>query len=77
MAEFCTCGSILIAGNCTNKNCVNKASSKPGASKASAGKAASKIAGGVKKEPKSPRTRRASKCIVYNLYEDKKEENVE
>ncbi|MDF2522647.1 MAG: hypothetical protein K0R31_288 [Clostridiales bacterium] len=70
MAEFCTCGSIKIEGNCTNKNCASNSSGKTAATKSSTRKTAA-----VKKEPK---TRRASKVITYNLYENNNsEENID
>lgn len=72
MAEFCSCGSIIVNGHCTNKNCSIKLKAKPQASKSMAGK----ISGNpVKKEVRSKRIRRASKCITYNLNDIKKEED--
>lgn len=68
MPEFCTCGSIVIGGRCTNKNCTSKAAAKPAAEASNPSKKESK--------PKSTKTRRASKCITYNLYEQKNEENI-
>ncbi|MCR4436386.1 MAG: hypothetical protein QHH06_11005 [Clostridiales bacterium] len=70
MAEFCTCGSIIIDGHCTNKNCTFKAAAKSSAPKPASRKQASP----EKKEAKPARTKRASKCITYNLYEIKEEE---
>ena len=67
MAEFCTCGSIIINDHCTNKNCSFKSGStseKP-----------SKVRK-VAKAAKGTRTRKSSKCITYNLYDVKEEENV-
>ena len=69
MAEFCTCGSIVLNSHCTNKNCSNKASAKSSTTKAS-----KKAAGTVTKEAKPVKTKRASKCITYNLYDINKEE---
>lgn len=69
LAEFCTCGSIVLNGHCTNKNCSNKSSAK-----ASTTKASKKAAGTVTKEAKPVKTKRASKCITYNLYDINKEE---
>ena len=71
MTQFCTCGSIIINEQCTNKNCSTRSKSK----QASPKKAAAKSSSSVKKEPKSPRTRRSSKCVTYNLYDVEKEEN--
>jgi len=63
LVEFCTCGSLIIGGHCTNKNCADRAS-KP--TQVRAPKA--------KKEPKTTRVRKSSKSIVYNLYDTEKEE---
>ena len=72
LAEFCTCGSIVFNGHCSNKNCINKTSAKTTPAKAS-----KKAAGAASKEVKAPKTKRASKCITYNLYDiNKEEENV-
>lgn len=75
MAEFCSCGSIMINGECTNKNCSNKPASKVSKSRTTSRKAS----GQQKTEPKSTKTRRASKCITYNLYDlqKKEEENTD
>lgn len=70
MAQFCTCGSLMINESCTNKNCINKVSTKTASSAAKKGKAAK-----AEKPAKSTRTRRSSKCITYNLYENKEEES--
>lgn len=73
MAEFCSCGSIIINDHCTNKNCGIKSKTKSAPLKSVASKASGTSA---KKEVKSStRTRRASKCITYNLNDIKKEEN--
>ena len=72
LADFCTCGSIVINGHCTNKNCINKSPVKATSSKATGSKSS---ADGGKKAAKPAKTRKASKCIVYNLYENK-EENI-
>lgn len=69
MAEFCTCGSIVLNGHCTNKNCSNKSSAK-----STTAKAPRKAAGSATKEVKPVKTKRASKCITYNLYDIKEEE---
>ena len=70
MAEFCKCGSLIIGGRCTNKGCSVKALDKPAPVKTTARKAST-----TEKTPvKSTKTRRASKCITYNLYETKSEE---
>ncbi|HQA57703.1 MAG TPA: hypothetical protein PK033_07475 [Acetivibrio sp.] len=63
MAEFCNCGSLMINGSCTNKNCNNRVSAKH----ASSAKRVEKEKASEKKSPSSTRTRRASKCITYNL----------
>lgn len=71
MAEFCNCGSLIINDHCSNKNCTLKAAS----TKVSAGRASSS----VKKAAKSPKTRKASKVVTYNLYdtESNEEEDTE
>lgn len=69
LVEFCTCGSIKIEGNCTNKNCASNSAVKDSTPNPAARKTAS-----VKKEPKPARTRKASKVITYNLYDDNKSE---
>ncbi|MCX7710213.1 MAG: hypothetical protein N2484_10235 [Clostridia bacterium] len=74
MADFCTCGSIMLNGHCTNKNCSNKSPGKAASPKASSSKASKNT--DPTKAAKPAKTRRASKCIVYNLY-DKKEENID
>ncbi|HHX17307.1 MAG TPA: hypothetical protein GX727_00430 [Clostridium sp.] len=71
MAQFCTCGSLIVDDKCTNKNCKNILSTKSSSSTKKR-VAAKKTA--TEEKPKTTRTRRASKCITYNLY-DKKEES--
>mgnify|MGYP006920174126 CR=1 FL=1 len=74
MAEFCTCGSLIIGGKCTNKRCKYKPESQAAGS--SSKKA--KNAASVTKTARSSSSRRASKCITYNLYDLKeKEESVD
>ncbi|MDP4180543.1 MAG: hypothetical protein Q8942_05560 [Bacillota bacterium] len=76
MSEFCKCGSLILSGQCTNKNCSFKTVSKPTTPKhSSRSKAASSDSSA--KEPKAPRVRRASKCITYNLNDIKKEEAID
>lgn len=72
MIEFCTCGSIITDGQCTNKNCTYKAHSASVQSKAKAAKKTSDI----QKAPKATRTKKASKVITYNLYETESEEEM-
>jgi hypothetical protein len=69
LAEFCKCGSIIINNQCSNKNCTFQAAVKtaPTGQKASGSSKS--------KEPKTTRTRRASKVITYNLYDTKDENN--
>ncbi|HOQ01748.1 MAG TPA: hypothetical protein PK604_13220 [Acetivibrio clariflavus] len=71
LAEFCTCGSLMLDGTCTNKNCKNKTVSKSNSSTAKKTKTKDES---LESKPKTTRIRRASKCITYNLY-DLKEEN--
>lgn len=72
MSEFCKCGSLMISGNCTNKHCTFRPTSKPSSPKQSSRSKASSSDLSTK-EKKSPRVRRASKCITYNLYDIKEE----
>lgn len=74
LADFCTCGSIIINGHCTNKGCINKAQGKSATSKATVRKASKESS--EKKVLNPVRTRRSSKCITYNLNDIKEEENV-
>ncbi len=72
MADFCTCGSLIIEGHCTNKNCTDKASKS---TQTKTGKR--KVTAAGKSEAKPAKTRKSSKCITYNLYDtEKEEENV-
>ena len=73
MAEFCKCGSLVIGGRCTNKSCSLKTLDKQAPVKA-VKKASATSAAAAKTPVKSTKTRRASKCITYNLYETKSEE---
>jgi hypothetical protein len=73
MLEFCTCGSIIIDGQCTNKNCSYKAQSGSVQTKPKSGKKSTP----AKKGPKTSKTKRASKCITYNLYETETEEEMQ
>lgn len=81
MAEFCECGSLVIDGRCSNKNCSLRAAGNPASEKktSSRAKAAVKKAGTakigtVKAAAKAPSSRRASKCITYNLNDVQEEE---
>lgn len=74
MPEFCSCGSIIINGNCTNKTCPNH--NKQSAAKTVkpekissniTNKSISTISSAKPDKKKDPR--RASKCITYNLYD--------
>ncbi len=70
MTEFCTCGSMLINGVCSNKRCPGSVTVKP--AKARSSKA------GTAKKAAVPKTRKASKCITYNLYDlEDREDNVQ
>lgn len=69
MAEFCKCGSLVIGGRCSNKGCSLKTPDKQVPVKA-----VRKTAAAEKSPAKSTKTRRASKCITYNLYEPRSEE---
>ncbi|NLL07195.1 MAG: hypothetical protein GX270_15760 [Clostridiaceae bacterium] len=71
MAEFCTCGSLMLEGSCTNKNCVNKTAGKSTTAKKTRAKKDT-----LETKPKTTRTRKASKCITYNLYETKEENSI-
>lgn len=74
MTHFCTCGSLMVKGQCSNKNCSAHAaqSSAPSGRKSTSAKTPK-----APKEAKPKKTPRASKCIVYNLYDKEREENVE
>ncbi|MDQ2085396.1 hypothetical protein RBH29_02945 [Herbivorax sp. ANBcel31] len=76
MAQFCTCGSLMIDEKCTNKNCSYKVSAKPSSSakKRASSKKSTETA---KEKPKTTRTRRSSKCVTYNLHDKKDEESSE
>lgn len=69
MAEFCECGSLVIDGRCTNKNCSLRGTAKPVPVRKSSAKkkVVSKSLDASKPSVKSPSSRRASKCITYNL----------
>lgn len=67
MAEFCKCGSLVIAGRCSNKSCSFRAQEKTGPGEAPTVKKAGRAAGNA--PAKGAKTRRASKCITYNLYD--------
>ena len=73
LADFCTCGSIIINGHCTNKSCINKAQGKTATAKAA--RKTSKESTEAK-ALKPVRTRKSSKCITYNLNDIKEEETV-
>lgn len=74
MAEFCTCGSLIINGSCTNRNCSNKKSTVKASSKKS--KSANRKSSAASGTAKTTRVRRASKCITYNLNDIQPEENI-
>jgi len=67
----------MVSGQCTNKNCIFRSSSKtPAKQSASRKKDTASKSSVDKKEPKTTRIKRASKCITYNL-NDIKEEAIE
>ena len=68
MLEFCTCGSIIIDSQCTNKNCPSKVSVK---SSSTVQKKTTRV---KSTEVKSPKSRRASKVITYNLNDTEEEQ---
>ncbi len=81
MADFCECGSLVIDNRCSNKNCSLRAAGNPASEKktSSRAKTAVKKAGMVKAETakaaaKTTSSRRASKCITYNLNDLKEKE---
>jgi hypothetical protein len=79
LSQFCTCGSIMINEQCTNKNCSLKPAAKSATGK-SAGRGAGRGTSTASKEPKKANPRKSSKCITYNIDEldaRKKEENIE
>ena len=72
MAEFCECGSLIIDGRCTNKSCTLRAAAGPSTVKKHVVKAKTSTRGTAAPKPvKIPNPRRASKCITYNLYDNK------
>lgn len=78
MAEFCECGSLVIDSRCSNKNCSLRATGNPASEKKISvrAKAAAKNADTGKTVPvKKPVSRRASKCITYNLKDLEKKES--
>ena len=76
MAEFCTCGSIIINNKCTNKNCELKTGktgnvSAPKRTSRAKAKTVPTESIGLKSETKKPTSasRRSSKCVTYKLSE--------
>lgn len=67
MSEFCKCGSIMISGSCTNKNCSNKLVKPSSKTKSRAVKSTTVKSTTIKAETKATNSRRASKCITYNI----------
>jgi hypothetical protein len=63
----------MINGNCTNKNCVNKHASKAAGETATKSKALK----ADKKERKSTRTKKSSKCVTYKLSDLEKIKNID
>jgi hypothetical protein len=64
--DYCTCGSIIINGNCTNKNCGNMENKT---SQAKARKTTKAKAAAAPAAAKSTKVPRASKCITYKIGE--------
>lgn len=73
MAEFCSCGSLVIGGKCTNKNCSLRALEKSTEKKSASTRAKKTDKAATAKTPK---TRKASKCVTYNMYEIKEEDTI-
>jgi len=73
VAEFCTCGSLMLDGSCTNKNCSNRSAGKQSAASIKKAQAKKQTA---EAKPKTNRVRKSSKCITYNLYEAKEENSI-
>ena len=82
MAEFCTCGSLVVNSQCTNKNCVHRVNEKASPSRSTitrsksasvTKKTASKEAD-TSKQSKTANVRRSSKCVTYSLEELQKRE---
>ena len=85
MAEFCTCGSLIINGKCSKKNCIHRAaaetkrSGKTGAaSRRSSGTSSKTGSSGNKSavsapaqstEKNTPSPKKASRCVTYHLDE--------
>ncbi len=70
MAEFCTCGSVIIGGSCTNKNCSNKPVKAASTRAKKTGRAKTATNAVIEKPvQKSSKIQRASKCITYHISE--------
>jgi hypothetical protein len=65
--DFCKCGSLIVNGNCTNKNCSNRTDDSVKSPRKKARSTGTKSAG-------STRQRRTSKMVTYNIYETEVEE---
>ena len=75
LAEFCTCGSLVIGGHCTNKKCSSSAPVKTATVRAPKKAAVPKTKDApVKKESNPASARRSSKVISYNLNDLAKQE---
>ena len=74
MANFCSCGSLMIDDHCTNKNCAFKVNTT--GTKIVRQKKEKKVKD-ESKPKKATKTKRASKCITYNLNEEKNLEQEE
>jgi hypothetical protein len=75
MADFCSCGSIILDGSCTNKSCEHRVVKKKVVRKK---KKASTVKA-TKPAPEKKTTRRSSKCVTYPLseLEEKKDDKKE
>jgi len=71
LAEFCECGSLVIDNRCSNRNCTLRAAGNPASEKKASVR--TKATAGKADTAKKPVSRRASKCITYNLNDLKKE----
>ena len=74
MAKFCECGSLIISDNCTNKNCTFKPNTKSALTKTNK---VSRVRKKTDAQSTTSKTRRASKCVTYNLNDFREKKDVD
>ncbi len=77
LAEFCTCGSLKINSQCTNKNCSLGEVIKSPTAKGSRAKTTRAKKSDEQKASKDSSARKASKCVTYSLSDLEEKENAE